>query len=169
VVSYEAKFNAQRFISIELHRVLEQSGTMCLGHNFPCGFPCCQYSGASLSSSFFQDDETQHVQDVDYHHVPTPHSLPSSSGVTVPSLPTRAQPEPSTLGDPAYAQLPPDDVLDYWICHFELTLPTTSAEDSKSATFPPSGVVTNDIDPVVSPILFIWCTGYMSFLRCVHT
>jgi len=121
---------------------------MCLGHNFPCGFPCCQYSGASLSSSFFQDDETQHVQDVDYHHVPTPHSLPSSSGVTVPSLPTRAQPEPSTLGDPAYAQLPPDDVLGYWICHFELTLPTTSAEDSKSATFPPSGVVTNDIDPV---------------------
>jgi hypothetical protein len=120
-----------------------------------CGFPCCQYSGDYLSSSFFQDGETQGVRDVDTHHVLTLHSLLSSSGVTVPSLHAGAQPEPWTLGDPAYAQLPPDDVLDYWIHHFELTLPTTSAEDSKSATFPPSVLVTNEIGPVVSSVLFI--------------
>jgi hypothetical protein len=106
-----------------------------MSDSFPCGFPCCQYSGASLSSSFFQDDEAQGVKDVDSHHVLTPHSLPSSSGVTSPSLPSGAQPESSTLGDPAYAQLPPDDVLDYWIRHFELTLPTTSAEDSIQPLF----------------------------------
>jgi hypothetical protein len=140
-----------------------------MGDSFPCGIPCCQCSGASLSSYFFQDDEAQGVKDVDSHHVLTLHSLPSSFGVTAPSLPSAAQPELSTSGDPAYAQIPPADVLDYWIRHFELTLPTTSAEESNSATFPPSVLVTNDIGPVVSPMLFIWHSGYTSFLRCVHT
>jgi hypothetical protein len=141
---------------------------MSIDHSFQCGLPCCQYSGASLSSSFFPDDEIQSVKDVDSHHVLTPHSHPSSSGVTAPSLPSAAQPKPSTLedpGDPAYAQLPPDDVLDYWIRHFELTLPSTSAKDS---TFPPSVLVINDIGPIVSSILFILYTGCILFVRCVH-
>jgi hypothetical protein len=132
-----------------------------MGDSFPCGFPCCRDSGASLSSSFFQHDEAQGVKDVDTHHFLTPHSLPSFSGVTVPSLHAGEQPEPSTLGDPAYTQLPPDDMLDYWIHYFELTLPTTSTEDSKSATFPSSVLVTNEIRPVVSSVSFIQYTGYM--------
>jgi hypothetical protein len=58
-------------------------------------------------------------------------------------------------GDPAYAELPPVDVIDYWYHHVGLNFPTTSVEDSNSATFLPPVPVTNDIGAVVSPMLFI--------------
>jgi hypothetical protein len=105
---------------------------MSIGDPFPCGFPLCQHSGASLCSGVFQGDELESVINLNSHHTHTPQAIP---GVPVNSLPSAAQPDRlgEDRGEACYAHLPPAHMVD-WSDRLGLFLQATPVENPSNST-----------------------------------